>query len=131
MPHSVLIVDDNPVNLKLAADVLEFAGFHVTRAVDAEDALVQLAKHRPELVLMDIALPGMDGLELTRRLKADPRYSSMLIVALTASAMKGDDHRTFKAGCDGYISKPIDTRALPDQVAGFIRTSRPPGGPLS
>jgi len=122
----VLVVDDNPTNLKLASDVLEAAGYQVLKAADAEEAVVVIQETKPDLILMDIALPGMDGLTLTRLLKADQETHDILIVALTAFAMKGDDRKAFEAGCDGYISKPIDTRRLPLQVAEILK--RPPPG---
>src|SRR5450830_213418 len=120
MSAKILVVDDNPTNLKLVSDVLEFEGYDILKAVDAEEAQVVLAATLPDLILMDIALPGMDGLTLTRKLKAEERTRGIRIVALTAFAMKGDDQKAFDAGCDGYIVKPIDTRKLPDQVAGFL-----------
>ena len=120
MSATILVVDDNPTNLKLVSDVLEFEGYNILKAVDAEEAQVVLAATLPDLILMDIALPGMDGLTLTRKLKAEERTRGIRIVALTAFAMKGDDQKAFDAGCDGYITKPIDTRKLPDQVAGFL-----------
>ncbi len=116
----ILVVDDNPTNLKLASDVLEFAGYHVLQAADAEEALDIIQRVRPSLILMDIALPGMDGLTLTRQLKANAETHDIIIVALTAFAMKGDDAKAKEAGCDGYITKPIDTRELPELVAGFL-----------
>lgn len=119
-PATILVVDDNPTNLKLVSDVLEFEGYDILKAVDAEEAQVVLAATLPDLILMDIALPGMDGLTLTRKLKAEERTRGIRIVALTAFAMKGDDQKAFDAGCDGYITKPIDTRKLPDQVAGYL-----------
>jgi two-component system cell cycle response regulator len=113
-------VEDNPTNLKLVSDVLEFEGYDILKAVDAEEAQVVIAATLPDLILMDIALPGMDGLTLTRKLKAEERTRGIRIVALTAFAMKGDDQKALDAGCDGYITKPIDTRKLPDQVALFL-----------
>lgn len=118
--ESILIVDDNPVNLKLARVVLAGAGYAVRTAVDAESALELLAAYRPALILMDLQLPKMDGLELTRRLKSDPAFADVVIVALTAYAMKGDDAKAFAAGCDGYITKPINTEELPKQVAAYL-----------
>jgi len=126
MGARILIVDDNPVNLKLAADVLEMEGHEVTRAVDAEDAIRLIEDSPPELILMDIALPGMDGLTLTRNLKADARFKAIPVVALSAFAMKGDEQKALDAGCDGYITKPINTRTFPAQVESFlIRPPRP------
>ena len=121
MNHArILVVDDNPTNLKLAVDVLEFDGYEVLAASDAEAAL-EIIKGGPlDLILMDIALPGMDGLTLTRQLKADERTRHIIIVALTAFAMKGDDNKAREAGCDGYITKPIDTRNLSSAVASYL-----------
>jgi CheY-like chemotaxis protein/nitrogen-specific signal transduction histidine kinase len=116
----ILIVDDNPTNMKLAANVLEDAGCKVAKAGDAAEALALLATIVPDLILMDIAMPGMDGLTLTRKLKADKRYRRIPIVALTASAMKGDDAKAHDAGCHGYITKPIDTRRFATQVFAFL-----------
>ncbi len=120
MSAKILVVDDNPINLKLVSDVLEFEGHDILKAVDAEEAQIVLADTLPDLILMDIALPGMDGLTLTRKLKADERTRHIRIVALTAFAMKGDDQKALGAGCDGYITKPIDTRKFPAQVAAFL-----------
>ena len=120
--NPILVVDDNPTNLKLAVDVLECAGYHVLRAEDAEAALLLVQKTTPALILMDIALPGMDGLTLTRKLKTDPATKHIRIIALTAFAMKGDDQKAREAGCDGYITKPIDTRNFPAQVGELLKT---------
>jgi CheY-like chemotaxis protein len=117
MSAKILVVDDNPTNLKLVSDVLGFEGHEILQAVDAEAAQAIIAGPLPELILMDIALPGMDGLALTRQLKADARTRHIRIIALTAFAMKGDEQKALDAGCDGYITKPIDTRKLPQQVA--------------
>ena len=110
----ILIVDDNPQNLKLARVILSCeGGFDVKVAADAEEALRILESYEPRIILMDIQLPGMDGLELTRRLKSDPSRRNIVIVALTAYAMKGDEEKALRAGCDGYLTKPIDGEALP------------------
>lgn len=128
MGITILVIDDNAVNLKLASEVLLADGHAVLRAVDAEEALQLLAVHMPDLVLTDIALPGMDGIELTRRLKADPRYRHLPVVALTASAMKGDEARILEAGCDAYIAKPLDTRKLAAQVERILAARGGGGG---
>ena len=120
MSAKILVVDDNATNLKLVSDVLAFEGHNVLKAVDAEEAQIVLADTLPDLILMDIALPGMDGLTLTRKLKADERTRHIPIIALTAFAMKGDDQKAFSAGCDGYITKPINTRKFTAQVATFL-----------
>jgi two-component system, cell cycle response regulator len=116
----ILVVDDNPTNLKLASDVLEAEGYEILKAADAEEAQLVIERNPPELILMDIALPGMDGLTLTRILKSSAKTRHIVIVALTAFAMKGDDAKAYAAGCNGYITKPIDTFRLPQQVAGFL-----------
>jgi CheY-like chemotaxis protein len=117
---TILIVDDNAANLKLARVLLEGEGYTVTTACDAEQALEVLATGRPDLILMDIQLPGMDGLELTRRLRAAPSTARVPIVALSAYAMKGDEEKALAAGCNGYITKPIDPLTFPAQVARYL-----------
>ena len=121
----ILIVDDNLTNLKLARVLLAGEGYVVRTAADAEEAMAVLEEFRPRLILMDIQLPGMDGLELTRRIKADPAMAAVTILALTAYAMKGDQDRILAAGCDGYVTKPIDTRALPGVIDGFMKRCAP------
>ena len=116
----VLVVDDNRINLELAQAILESAGHDVRIAADAGEALAAIATERPGLILMDVQLPGMDGLALTRQLKADPATRHIPIVALTAYAMKGDAEKAREAGCDGYISKPVEVRTLPKIVEGFL-----------
>ena len=116
----ILIVDDNATNLKLVAYLMKAHGYDVDSALDAEGALEAIERRRPEVILMDIQLPGIDGLELTRRLKADPCTRDIVIIAVTAYAMKGDQDKALAAGCDEYITKPIDTRALPDTIARHL-----------
>jgi two-component system, cell cycle response regulator DivK len=116
----ILIVDDNVQNLKLARVILANEGFDVWTAGDAEGALALLRASRPTLILMDLQLPGMDGLQLTRQLKADPSTRSIGVIALTAYAMKGDEEKALAAGCDGYLSKPIDTERLPEIVRAYL-----------
>jgi len=118
----ILIVDDNPANLKLARVLLTLEGYEIRTAIDAEQALRMIEALTPRLILMDIQLPGMDGLELTRLLKAMPECRDVVIVALTAYAMKGDEERARAAGCDGYIPKPIDTAALPGMIRQYLDT---------
>jgi CheY-like chemotaxis protein len=123
----ILIVDDNATNLKLVAYLMKAKGYEVETAIDADAALVVIRDRPPRLILMDVQLPGVDGLELTRRLKADPATAGIVIVAVTAYAMKRDQDRAVAAGCDDYIAKPIDTRELPDTVARLLARS-PHGG---
>ncbi len=119
----ILVVDDNPTNLKLASATLKFAGHNVSTATDAEVAQELIATFSFDLILMDIGLPGMDGLSLTRKLKSDELTKHIPIIILTAFAMKGDDTKAYEAGCDGYITKPINTRLFPEQVARFLPKS--------
>jgi len=126
--QSILIVDDNPVNMKLIRVLLAGEGYEVRTAGDAETAVQLLKEFHPSLILMDIQLPGIDGLELTRRLKAQPETRNIPIVGLTAYAMKGDEERIIAAGCSGYIPKPIDTRALPSLIKGYLMRTAPSSG---
>jgi two-component system cell cycle response regulator len=116
----ILIVDDNVQNLKLARVILATEGYDVRTAADAEEALALLRTSRPRVILMDLQLPGMDGLQLTRQLKADRATRGIRIIALTAYAMKGDEEKAFAAGCDGYVTKPIDTERLPEIVRSHL-----------
>ena len=120
----VLVVDDGPDNLILTEFLLQSDGFEVRTAEDAEQALEVLKTYRPRLILMDVQLPGMDGLDLTRQLRSDPTWSHVIIVALTAYAMKGDEENALAAGCDGYITKPIDTRTFASVVRNYMQAPR-------
>ena len=117
-----MVVDDNATNLRLMRVVLESEKYEVHEAFDADQALKILGRMVPDLILMDITMPGMDGLTLTRQLKADSRLKAIPIVAVSSLAMKGDDKKALAAGCDAYITKPIDTRRLPAQVLEWIGT---------
>src|SRR6266567_6823420 len=117
---TVLLVEDNPVNLQLARFLLEASGFVVHAADSASIALDKASSLLPDLILMDVELPGMDGLEATRHLKADPDTAHIPVVALTANAMHGDRERCLDAGCAGYITKPIDTNDFANQVRGYL-----------
>ena len=116
----ILVVDDNALNSKLVQVILTGDGHDVRVAASAEEALQMLQSFTPRIVLMDIQLPGMDGLELTRQLKADARHSDLVIIALTAYAMKGDRERALAAGCNGYIAKPIDTETFSRAIEGYL-----------
>jgi CheY-like chemotaxis protein len=117
----VLVVEDNPLNLELATDLLEACGIEVISANTGEIAVRLAQEQMPNLILMDLSLPGMDGLQATAALKAHPRTRSIPVVAVTAHAMKGDEQKALAAGCEGYITKPIDTRMFPTLVAEFLR----------
>ncbi|RQP23542.1 response regulator [Piscinibacter terrae] len=120
MAARVLVVDDNLINRKLACSLLTMEGYVVQSCEDAEEVLRVLPLGAPDIILMDIGLPGMDGLALTRLLKADPRYAELPIIAMTAFTMKGDERKALDAGCNGYIAKPIDTRQLASQVQAYL-----------
>jgi CheY-like chemotaxis protein len=124
---SILVVDDNEMNLKLLRWLLEKQGYQVHTAADAQTARASVRALRPRLVLMDIQLPDVDGLQLTREFKADPELRDIPVVAVTSYAMKGDKQKTLDAGCDGYITKPIDTRKFPLEIERFLR--RTPADP--
>lgn len=117
---SILLVDDSLPNLKLTQFLLRQGGFEVGTAENAKQALSALEQHVPDMILMDIQLPGMDGLALTRHLRRDASLHHVPIVAFTASAIKGDEEIARAAGCDGYITKPIDTRTFVSVVRGFV-----------
>lgn len=119
--ESILVVDDNPQNLKLARVLLSGEGYTVQTASDAEETIKVLQSFTPRIILMDIQLPGMDGLELTRRLKSDPKTQSIVVLALTAYAMKGDEQKALAAGCNGYITKPINPDTLPETIAQYLK----------
>ena len=119
----ILVVDDNPMNLKLTRILLTGEGYQVRVARDSREALEALETFHPRLILMDLQLPGVDGLQLTRQLKSDPATRDVPILALTACAMRGDEQRAYQAGCDGYISKPIDTRRMPEVIRSYIEGS--------
>ncbi len=117
---TVLVVDDQPLNLYLLSFVLSAYGYDAVTAADAHEAIDAISRKRPSLILMDMQMPGIDGFELTGRLKADPSTAAIPVVAVTSFAMSGDKERALAAGCDGYIPKPIDTRSLPREVAAYL-----------
>ncbi len=120
----ILVVDDNPDSRELVVKVLRRNGYQMIEAVNGKDALEKAITERPDLILMDRSLPEMDGNEVTRRLKARQEFHDIPIVALTAHAMRGDRERALEAGCVGYLSKPIDVRQLPGQVAAYLAGKR-------
>jgi len=121
----VLLVEDNDRNLKLARDVLEYAGFTVLVAMSGEEAVARARSASPDLILMDLQLPGIDGHEALDRLRLDARTAAIPVVALTAYAMRQDRERALAAGFDGYLQKPIDVRRFPDQVREHLREREP------
>jgi two-component system, cell cycle response regulator DivK len=117
----ILVVEDNPTNMKLAITLLEAAGHSVLTATDAEAGLAMARAERPDLILMDIQLPGMDGLEATVQLKRDEATRGIPVIALTALAMKGDEERIRAAGCDGYIAKPMRYKEFQTTIAAQLQ----------
>jgi CheY-like chemotaxis protein len=116
----ILLVEDNEANQLLASSVLELSGYSVEVAGDAIEAREILGRHSPDLILMDIQLPGLDGLSFVKQLKAEPATAHIPVIALTALAMAGDKERSLAAGCNGYISKPIDTRTFASEVRKYL-----------
>ena len=121
----VLIVEDNDKNMKLARDILQFHGFTTVEATTGEDGVALTREKRPTIVLMDIQLPGIDGVTALERIRQEPSTARIPVVAMTASVMKEDRERFDKAGFDGFITKPIDVRAFPAQVRDAIARGRP------
>ena len=128
-PPRILIVDDHATNIELTRFVLEADGLQVNAVSNARQALQHIRAVPPDLVLMDIQMPGIDGLDLTRRLKADPATWHIVVVAFTAYAMKGDEARLRSAGCDGYLAKPINVALFADQVRALLAAGVQASGP--
>jgi len=122
-PPTIMLVEDNDANRELMEDLLDVAGFGVAAFPSGEEGLAWLEGNTPSLILMDINLPGRDGLALTREIKARPETAGVPVVAVTAYAMKGDRDRILAAGCDGYLSKPIDVQQFPAQIGRFLRSA--------
>ncbi|HEY3157396.1 MAG TPA: response regulator [Vicinamibacterales bacterium] len=116
----ILVIEDNPLNLELVRALLEANGYEVIDSGNAEEGIERARTEKPQLIFMDLGLPGTDGFAATQLLKADAATRHIPVVALTAHAMKGDDERARQAGCDGYLTKPIDTRSFPAVVARFL-----------
>jgi len=120
MPKKILIVEDDPKSMKLMLMVLRPHGYTLLEATDGEEALEIAVRDKPDLILMDGQLPKMSGLEVTRRLREMPAFNHTSIIAVTASAMRGDEEKLLEAGCDAYLSKPINTRELPEVIAEML-----------
>ena len=122
---TILIIEDNELNAKLVRCLLEVGGYRVLEALDAETGIALTRRHHPDLVLMDIQLSGMDGLSATRLMKQEPSLKSIPVVALTSYAMEHDEKKALNAGCEGYITKPIDTRSFLNNVEQYIKNRTP------
>ena len=121
----ILVVEDNPLNMELVTDLLEVSGYEVLQANEAQTGIDMAVQTGPDLILMDIQLPGMDGLTAIRCLKRDTRTNAIPVVALTAHAMVGDQEKAEAAGCNGYLVKPIDTRQFPKFLESFLISAKP------
>jgi two-component system cell cycle response regulator DivK len=121
LSKKILVVDDNQDSRELVVKVLKNRGYQMIEAVDGEDALEKAAAENPDLILMDISIPKINGYEVTRRLKSQVNFKNTPIIALTAHAMKGDREKALEAGCDGYISKPINIHEIPDQIQSYLQ----------
>jgi CheY-like chemotaxis protein len=121
---TVLVIEDNEMNMKLVKALLQRGQFNILEAIDAESGIRLAQEQGPDLILMDVHLPGMDGLSATRIIKEDPALKHIPVIALTSYAMQGDAKKAMQAGCDGYITKPIDTRAFLDTIRKFLQGSR-------
>ena len=124
LPKKILIVDDNQDGRELVVKVLKTRGYQTIEAVDGEEALEKAVAERPDLILMDRSLPKIDGYEVTRRLKGQEEFKDVPIVALTAHAMRGEREKALEAGCEGYISKPINVRELPELILSYLGGKR-------
>lgn len=131
MHKTILLVEDNPVNRRLAEFLLRSQGYHVRAATNALEAFEMVEKERPDLIVMDIQLPGMDGLEAARKLKEQPRTAEIPVVAVTSYAMKGDREKALAAGCVGYVTKPIDKNTFIQEVATHLGDKSSAPSPLS
>ncbi len=120
MSRKILIIEDQEDNRKILRDLLSSAGFELIEALTGEDGVAQAAAHVPDLILMDIQLPGMDGYEATRRIKANPGLTRIPIIAVTSYALSGDDIKAMAAGCDAYVTKPFSPRALLAKIREFL-----------
>ncbi len=121
MSARILIVEDNPQNMRLLEMVLRVKNYTLLKATDGEEALDVAMREHPDLIIMDIQLPKMNGLEVTRKLRETPAFRYTPIIAITAYSMKGDRERVIESGCNAYLSKPINTRELPEMIAGMLR----------
>jgi len=124
MPEKILIVEDNPLHMRLLEMTLRDKNYTLLKATDGEEALDIATKERPDLIIMDIRLPEMNGFEATKKLRDNPAFSHTPIIAITAYAMKGNRDRVIESGCDAYLTKPINTRELPEVIAEMLLHAR-------
>ena len=120
MSKSILVVEDQEDNRRILRDLLTSAGYEVIEAVTGEEGVASAETHRPDLILMDIQLPGLDGYEATRRSKANPALRQIPVIAVTSYALSGDEVKAFEAGCDAYVSKPFSPRVLLAKIREYV-----------
>lgn len=120
MSQRILVIEDNEDNRRIVRDLLTSVGYEIIEAVTGEEGVTMAGTHVPELILMDIQLPGLDGYDATRRIKADSTLRHIPIIAVTSYALSGDDVKAFEAGCDGYVSKPFSPRALLAKIREYL-----------
>ncbi len=124
MKEKILIVEDNPLNMRLLEMTLRARSYTLLKATNGEEALDMALREQPDLIIMDIQLPKINGLEVTRKLRETPAFSHTPIIGVTAYAMKGDKEKVIESGCDAYLSKPINTRELPEVIAEMLLQRR-------
>jgi CheY-like chemotaxis protein len=122
-PKTILVIEDNPLNMKLVRSILARGNYSVLEAADAETGMLLAREKQPDAILMDIQLPGIDGLSATRILKSDPRCKNTIIIAITSYAMENDDKKAYDAGCDGYITKPIDIHSFLETMEQYLNST--------
>ena len=124
MKKKILVVEDNPMNMRLIEMTLNAQNYTLLKATDGQEALAIARREQPDLIIMDINLPGINGLEVTRKLRETPEFKDTPIIGITAYAMKGDKEKVLEAGCDAYLSKPVDTRQLPVIIAEMLEKGK-------
>lgn len=128
-PKTILIVEDNELNMRLFSDILEASGYRTLHSKDGSDAVALAEQHRPDLILMDIRLPDISGLDIAATLKKSPRLRHIPVVAVTASALKGEEERLYAAGCDGFIAKPIVLEPFLESISKFLAKAQNANAP--
>lgn len=122
---TILVIEDNELNMKLIRSLLQIGGYRILEVIDAETGIQMAREHLPDLILMDVQLPGMDGLSATRIIRKDPKLQHIPVIALTSYAMRGNGEKSQEAGCTGYITKPINTRSFLKMISQYLDYAQP------